>query len=185
MEERYYFVIYYFYFCHRKSHATATTSTIANEGITDVDPVPLILATHRLGSLSLTTAWRWMRLLGFHYDARMKSIYVDGHEREDVVTRNKKFCREYLTKYKPFCYRWVQVSLENALAINGLDLQFGYHHVNIIAGTSYIELHVDYWNRFSATTEAAELTRKPTLSIQVSLQSKPIMIIGPDESVFA
>ena len=41
---------------------------------------------------------------------------------------------------------------------NGLDLQFGYHYENIIAGASHIEFHVNYWNRFSATTEAGSRT---------------------------
>jgi hypothetical protein len=52
------------------NHTHATTSTTTDEGITDVDPERMFLATYHLGSLSLTTAWRWMRLLGFHYDTR-------------------------------------------------------------------------------------------------------------------
>ena len=43
------------------------------------------LKVHRLESMSLTTTWRWMRLLGFQYDTRKKSFSVDGHERDDVV----------------------------------------------------------------------------------------------------
>jgi hypothetical protein len=134
----------------------ATTSTTTNEGITDVDPVRSFLATYQLGSLSLTTAWRSMRLLGFHYVTREKSFYVEGHEREDVVANCNKFCQDYLTECETYCCQRVQLSLEYTSTINGLDLQFGYHYENIIAGTSYIEFHVNYWNRFSATTEAAD-----------------------------
>jgi hypothetical protein len=47
-----------------------------------------------------------MRLLGFKYDARKKSFFVDGHEREDVVA--KAFCKTYLTKMEPYCKCWVQ-----------------------------------------------------------------------------
>jgi hypothetical protein len=28
-----------------------------------------------------------------HYDARKKSFYVDGHEREDVVADRTSFCK--------------------------------------------------------------------------------------------
>ena len=35
--------------------------------------------------ISFTTAWRWLRCLGFHYDNRKKSFFVDGHERPNVV----------------------------------------------------------------------------------------------------
>ena len=44
------------------------------------------LRAHGLQSMSFSTTWRWMRLLGFKDDVRRKSFYVDGHEREDVVT---------------------------------------------------------------------------------------------------
>jgi hypothetical protein len=42
-----------------------------------------------------------MHLLGFKYDARKKSFYVDGHEREDVVANQQAFCETYLTKLEP------------------------------------------------------------------------------------
>jgi hypothetical protein len=54
------------------------------------------LKAHRLESMSLTTTWRWMRLLGFQYDTRKKSFYVDGHERDDVVATRSTFCKRYL-----------------------------------------------------------------------------------------
>jgi hypothetical protein len=46
-----------------------------------------------------------MRLLGFYYDLRKKSFYVDGHKLEDVVANCKKFCIEHLTEYEPYCRR--------------------------------------------------------------------------------
>jgi hypothetical protein len=47
----------------------------------------LFLRAYGLESMSFTTAWRWMRLLGFSYDTRKKSFYVDEHEREDVLSQ--------------------------------------------------------------------------------------------------
>jgi hypothetical protein len=126
-----------------------------------------------------------MRLLGFHYDTRKKSFYVDGHEREDVVANQNQFCREYLTEFEPYCRRWVQMTIEDASDIKDLDLRFGYHYEDIVAGTSNIEFHVDYWNRFVGTEAHQGLRQEATKSIRVSMQAKPIMIIGQDESVFA
>ena len=51
---------------------------------------------------SITTVWRWMRRLGFKYDTRKKSFYVDGHERPEQRFHRARFCEEYLTKLEPF-----------------------------------------------------------------------------------
>jgi hypothetical protein len=77
-------------------------------------------------------------LLGFQSDTRKKSVYVDGHKREDVVENRSKFCRQYLTKFEPYCRRWIQLLKEEASAIKGPDVQFGYHYEDIILGTSNI-----------------------------------------------
>jgi hypothetical protein len=169
---------------------TSTTNDSTNEELSDHDDwIRLFLKAHRLESFSLTTGWRWMRLLGFHYDLKKKSFYVDGHEREDVVANRKTFCREYLTEYEPYCHRWVQISKEDAAAIKDLDVGFGYHYHNIIAGKDYIEFHVDYWNRFrfkeTAPGRSTVPIIEPRMSIRVSSKARPIMLIGQDESVFA
>jgi hypothetical protein len=63
--------------------------------------------------ISLTTTWQWLRRLGFHYDNRKKSFFVDGHERPDVVFyRGNDFCSKYLSKLEPRTHRWIQVTKE-------------------------------------------------------------------------
>ena len=52
---------------------TATTSADNQQ-----DPIDSFLVAHGLESLSLTTAWRWMRLLGFQYDSRKKRQLLCG-----------------------------------------------------------------------------------------------------------
>jgi hypothetical protein len=59
-------------------------SNVANNNQHD-GTIELFLHAHRLKNMSFTTSWRWMQLLGFKYDTQKKSVYVDGHEREDVV----------------------------------------------------------------------------------------------------
>jgi len=41
--------------------------------------------------ISLTTAERWLRKLGYQPRTHRKDIYMDGHEREDVVAARKVF----------------------------------------------------------------------------------------------
>ena len=50
------------------------------------------LPPHFPRSISLRTAVRWLHLLGFKPVSHKNGIYIDGHEREDVV----KYRREYL-----------------------------------------------------------------------------------------
>ena len=60
-----------------------------------------------LKNLSFTTVWRWMKHIGFTYDRRKKSFHVDGHERSDVVSERKTFCKTYLMELEPKCKRWI------------------------------------------------------------------------------
>jgi hypothetical protein len=50
-------------------------------------------------------------------------------------------------------------------------------------GTSNVKFQVDYWNQFSETATGPR--QEATISIRLSSQAKPMMIIGQDESVFA
>ena len=125
-----------------------------------------------------------MRLLGFQYDARKKSFYVDGHEREDVIANCTTFCKTYLTELEPYCNRWVQVTLREAMTMKDLDVGLGHCYFDIINNEQRIEFHIDYWNRAVAST-ARPVEIKATTSIRVSSKARPIMIVGQDESVFA
>jgi hypothetical protein len=178
----------------QKDVAASTSDTSAatcnNLAGGETSNINAFLTAHRLESLSLTTAWRWMRLLGFHYDARKKSFYVDGHEREDVVADRTSFCKRYLTEYEPYCRRWVQLSMNEAKIIKDLDVSFGYHYIDIRTGAPWIEFHVDYWTRCTAQQDQepepeVREKKEASLSVRVSSGAKPIMIIGQDESVFA
>ncbi|KAI2488670.1 hypothetical protein MHU86_6071 [Fragilaria crotonensis] len=129
--------------------STSTTAINPTSNPVDVDQdeddIALFLRAHRLKNMSFTTAWRWMRLLGFKYDTRRKSFYVDGHEREDVVAHRNAFCKNYLTVLEPRCRRWIQLPLSEAATIKTLDTDFGHHYYDIISDETRVEFHVDYW----------------------------------------
>ena len=46
----------------------------------------------RIGKLNLNTVWSWMDKLGFKYENRKKSYYVDNHEHPD----NVKYCNAFV-----------------------------------------------------------------------------------------
>lgn len=53
--------------------------------------------------ISVQTARLWLHELGFQVLDKKKGIYIDGHERDDVIKNRKKFLRKlvaggFLTK---------------------------------------------------------------------------------------
>ena len=84
---------------HTDNNTTSAVTTISTIVDDQHNFNESFLRAHRLESMSFTTAWRWMRLLGFRYDARRKSFYVDGHERDDVVANRTQFCKTTLLSW--------------------------------------------------------------------------------------
>ena len=62
--------------------------------------------------VSISTTWRWLRRLGFTYDTRKKSFFIDGHEQPDVLFCRNEFCTLYLSKLEPRTHQWIQVMKE-------------------------------------------------------------------------
>ena len=87
---------------------------------------------------------RYLQQLGYSFQGRKKTFYVDGHERDDVVKDRVRHCKAYIL-LELRCYRWVQVSrrgvqsLVDNQAINLLEL---YHYIDV-AGDEKFEFHVD------------------------------------------
>ena len=67
-----------------------------------------------------------MRLSHFNHDAKKKSFYVDGHERDNVVANRQTSCKRYFTDDMLYCKRWVvQLSVEEAKTTMNLNMTFG------------------------------------------------------------
>jgi hypothetical protein len=120
--------------------------------------------------MSFSTTWQWMGLLGFKYDDRKKSFYVDDHEQEDVAANRQVFCETYQTKLEPYCKRWVQCSISNATSIKGLDIGLGRSYFIIIRNEEVVEFHINYWNQHYTTPpsppgQETQPTIQPTTSI--------------------
>jgi hypothetical protein len=87
----------------------------------------------------------------------------DGQERDDVVASHSMFCKRYLTDYEPYCKRWVQLSVNEANSIKGVDINFGYLYHDIVSNEDRIEFHVNYWNRIQGTS-SSKINQKSTHS---------------------
>lgn len=49
--------------------------------------------------------------LGFYFDNRKKSFYIDGHKQDNIVAIHKQFCSTYLTELEQLIKWWVQICI--------------------------------------------------------------------------
>ncbi|KAJ7834295.1 hypothetical protein B0H13DRAFT_223307 [Mycena leptocephala] len=63
-------------------------------------------------TISESTAVRWLKRLGFRLARVQKGVYVDGHERPDVVKSREELIEYLWLKIFPFCYKYEGESLE-------------------------------------------------------------------------
>jgi hypothetical protein len=151
-------------------NSTITTKTSTRTSHTEENQkasrtlISSFLHAYGLKTLSSSTVWRWMKRLGFDFDDRKKSFYVDGHEQEDVVANCKHFCSTYLTELEPFCRRWIQIPINEALGMANVDVELAHRYFDNVKDAEHIEYNVDYWNRFGGGTCCIN----PTISIRVS-----------------
>lgn len=62
------------------------------------------LSLEEVDWFSERTVSRWLHVLGFKVQVLKKSLYVDGHEREDVVRAREKYMVDYKEVQKQ-CYQ--------------------------------------------------------------------------------
>ena len=72
-----------------------------------------------------------MYALGFRYSVRLKTYYVDRHERPDNVDYRNKYILRYL-KNERRCFHWIQLSMEEVEELanndNFLNKEIGYEY---------------------------------------------------------
>ncbi|KAF7297803.1 hypothetical protein MKEN_01404000 [Mycena kentingensis (nom. inval.)] len=52
-------------------------------------------------TISVRTARRWLKRLDFRFGVRKNGLYIDGHEREDVVAYRNAFVKRWMDEYEP------------------------------------------------------------------------------------
>jgi hypothetical protein len=70
-----------------------------------------LLSCYGMKFLTESTAYRWMRKLGFKYEARKKSYYVDGHEKKATKLYRAEYLRRYFADERR-AHRWIQITKE-------------------------------------------------------------------------
>jgi len=142
-----------------------------------------ILMAYNDKPISMSTAWRWLKCLGFNHCSRRKSFFVDGHERPDVVFYRNEFCTNYLSKLEPRTRRWIQVTketverwkLEKRIPNDESAATRGYTYRDQTSGEDMIEFHVDDFNFLHS--EADEMgfgAAGGNLSIRKPPNTKPL-----------
>ena len=157
---------------------TVTTPTIRS----------LLLQDYLKNPISMTSTWRWLKRLGFIYDTRKKSFFVDGHERQDVVIRRNEFCKRYLTQLEPCAHRWIQVTADTVeewkregKISEGMG---GYKYISA-DNTHMVEFHVDDLDFLHKRADDMGFGLfGGNLSVRMPEGVKPLMMFGQDESVF-
>ena len=161
------------------SSTVTTSSTIRSSLLQDYVKNPI----------SMTTTWRWLRRLGFIYDTRKKSFFVDGHERLDVVVRQNEFCTLYLTQLEPCAHRWIQVTAETVEEWKregkmSEDHTCGFKYTSA-DNTHMVEFHVDDLDFLHKMADDMGFGLfGGNLSVRMPEGAKPVMMFGQDESVF-
>lgn len=90
--------------------ATATVQSILGESEALTDPIISAAPNQSRGlKVRLRTARNWLKRMGFHYGTVSKNVYIDGHEREDVVKYRQE---NFLPAWAKFAQRMV-VFFEN------------------------------------------------------------------------
>ena len=79
--------------------------------------------------------------------------------------------------------------MNDANSIEDVDIDFCYLYHDIVSNEERVEFHVDYRNQITRDQQQQEQLemhsffkeKKPSISIRVSSQAKPLMIFGQDK----
>ena len=122
-----------------------------------------------------------MKYLGFNFCERKKSYYCDKHEDESNVLFRKKFIKKYF-QYEKNTYRWVHLKEEDAIELER-------DNNNKLLENTFVEFTNDNqkMREYHVDTHPIFMTAKYEKKLSVSRNTnltRPLMIIGQDETVF-
>ena len=144
-------------------------------------PVDQMLADFSLKSLCLRTVQNWMTKLGFVYQPRRKTYYVDSHESEVNVKYRSKFIDRYFS-YELLSHRWYCITKQerDRLVKEGrVSSKLGYSFMK--DNCEYFEYHVDDSPLFQEACK--DVPFGGYLSVRKPENKKKIMMLGQDEVI--
>ena len=144
-----------------------------------------LFAEHSLTKLCLKTTYNWMQDLGFKYEPRQKTYYVDNHEAPQNVKYRHKYIATYFS-YERRAHRWIQLPVTKVLEMRSKGETFkanGHQYKDPTSGIDYIEHHVDD-NPLLPTMLSTSCNLGGNLSVRKRSDEKPVLLLGQDESIF-
>jgi hypothetical protein len=141
-----------------------------------------LLHDNGLPCLSLRTLTNWMNLLGFKYSPVKKCYYVDSHEKPENVHYRSQFLERYM-RYELCAHRWIQIPIaryDTMVEMGQLSELSGFKYDK--GGSTLVELHVD--DHYIFQDECNNLPYGGHLSVRKPPTSRPLILIGQDESIF-
>lgn len=143
-----------------------------------------LLAQYGLEKLTTATVYRWMKHLGFVYEARKKSFYVDGHEKQSTkVYREEYLKRLFADEIRTF--RWIQITKveHDDLVGKGELMNMGHFFIDNVTNIEMVEHHVDNHKSFHERMNKPETPFGGNLSVRIN-GAKPLIVFGQDESIY-
>ena len=154
---------------------------VNKEQNTDECTIGSLMSVFGLQKLCIRTVQIWMNRLGFQYEPRRKTYYVDTHDTPANIKYRSAFINRYF-QYELLAHRWYSITIEerNRLVKNGQirqDQGYKYEKEDKV----YFEFHVDDCQEFQDNCERVQFGGY--LSVRKPKNKKKLMIIGQDEVI--
>ena len=140
-----------------------------------------LLSEYGLRTLNVKTIQNWMKKLGFKYEPRKKTYYVDTHESKENVAYRAEFINSYF-EYETLAHRWYSITAEKRKEMiqnNEITSESGYRYEK--DGQTLYEYHVDDHPSFQLACNNLEFGGN--LSVRFPEGKKPVIILGQDEAI--
>jgi len=133
-----------------------------------------VIFVHRFGpgnssTVSESTVLKYMHLWGFEYKPDTKEMYVDGHERDDVVEYRKDWSKR-MVNYRKRMTEWEGEEMEIPLEPESLEVQYGREKELVMVTHDECTFYAndDKSTNWKAKGESYIKKKGPGLSVMVS-----------------
>ena len=153
---------------------------VNNQVAMDIDEFKHFL---NLTHVDPTTCWRWLKLLGYKHLPNKKCYYTDRHEDPANVEARKVFIDKYFN-YESQAYVWVHLTAEEATILENdqnINLAKAFHSYTGENGSEMREYHIDIHPHLYSFVRNKRMGGD--LSVRNKDGSRPVIIIGQDESI--
>ena len=140
-----------------------------------------LLQHNGLKKINASTINKWLLRLGYSYDMRKKTYYVDAHEKPETVEYRKKFVARYLDS-EIRMHRWIHLSSETLLEMESKDASLKSVRRIHIPNSDMYELHVDsHESLFALANDMYPFGG--CISFRNPTNVRPLISIGHDEVI--